>query len=503
MNIEIRHLTFDDYAELKKSMIDSYADIGGTFWKEETIKRLLEKFPEGQLCAVVDNVVVGSALSIKIPYSVSSTEHNYRTITGDYTLSTHNPKGDTMYGIEVFVHPDFRKLRIGRRLYDSRKELCEKLNLKSIVAGGRIPYYHKYSSTLSPKEFIEKVSSKEVYDPTLTFQLSNGFHVIRLMKNYLEGDIASEEYATLIEWNNIYYQSQKKLLNTGKEVVRLGLVQWLMRPIDTLDQFFEICEFYIDTVSRYRADFILFPELFNAPLLSQFNHMREYEAIRAMTVFTEPIKQKLSSFAIKYNVNIISGSLPQIQNGVLNNIGFVCKRNGDIEQYEKIHTTPAEKNEWDMVGGNTLKVFSTDCGNIGVLICYDIQFPELSRILAEENVNILFVPFLTSTQNGYTRVSRCAQARAIENECYVAIAGCVGNLPKIRNMDIQYAQSAVYTPADFAFPTDAVKAIATPNAEMCLIADVDLTLLKDLSINGSVTNLKDRRLDLFEVIRKK
>jgi predicted amidohydrolase len=60
-------------------------------------------------------------------------------------------------------------------------------------------------------------------------------------------------------------------------------------------------------------------------------------------------------------------------------------------------------------------------------------------------MNILFVPFLTDTQNGYTRVKHCAQARAIENECYVAIAGCVGNLPKVNNMDIQYAQAAVYT----------------------------------------------------------
>jgi predicted amidohydrolase len=59
-----------------------------------------------------------------------------------------------------------------------------------------------------------------------------------------------------------------------------------------------------------------------------------------------------------------------------------------------------------------------------------VEFPELSRLMADQGMNILFVPFLTDTQNGYTRVKHCAQARAIENECYVAIAGCVGNLPK-------------------------------------------------------------------------
>src|SRR5690554_7444769 len=97
-----------------------------------------------------------------------------------------------------------------------------------------------------------------------------------------------------------------------------------------------------------------------------------------------------------------------------------------------------------------LRVYETDCGKIGVLICYDVEFPELARILADQGMKILFVPFLTDTQNGYSRVRYCARARAIENQCFVAIAGSVGNLPKVHNMNIQYAQSAVFTPCDFA-----------------------------------------------------
>jgi predicted amidohydrolase len=112
---------------------------------------------------------------------------------------------------------------------------------------------------------------------------------------------------------------------------------------------------------------------------------------------------------------------------------------------------------------------------------------------------VLFVPFLTDSQNGYARVRHCSQARAIENECYVAIAGSVGNLPKVHNMDIQYAQSAVFTPCDFAFPPNGIKSEATPNAEMVLIVDVDLELLKDLHAHGSVRNLKDRRTDLYQL----
>ena len=154
-----------------------------------------------------------------------------------------------------------------------------------------------------------------------------------------------------------------------------------------------------------------------------------------------------------------------------------------------------------MQGGQSIQTYDTDCGRIGILICYDVEFPELGRILAEDGIDILFVPFLTDTQSGYSRVRNCAQARAIENECYVAIAGSVGNLPKVHNMDIQYAQSMVFTPCDFSFPTNGIKAEATPNSEMILIADVDLDLLRELNQFGSVRNLKDRRTDIYSVKR--
>jgi len=143
-----------------------------------------------------------------------------------------------------------------------------------------------------------------------------------------------------------------------------------------------------------------------------------------------------------------------------------------------------------------LKVFKTDIGKIGVLICFDVEFPELARLLADKGIRILLVPYWTDTKNAYLRVRRCAQARAIENECYVVITGSVGNLPKVKNMDIQYSQSTIFTPSDFAFPHDAVAAEATPNTEMTLLADLDLNLLKEIRNHGSVRNLESRRLDL-------
>jgi predicted amidohydrolase/GNAT superfamily N-acetyltransferase len=500
-NIELSFLTIADYKELKEAMIESYSTMPDAYWKEPQIKALIKKFGDGQVVLKVNGQLAGCALSIIVDYTQFEKHHTYKEVTGDYTFSTHSNEGNVLYGIDVFIKPEFRGLRLGRRLYDYRKELCEKLNLKSVAFGGRIPNYHKHAEELSPKAYLDKVRHKEIHDPVLNFQLSNDFHPVKVLKGYLEGDEASNDYAVLLEWDNIYYEVPSTKPTTIKKIVRLGLVQWQMRPYKNLDELMQQVEFFVDAVSGYRCDFALFPEFFNAPLMAENNHLSEPEAIRELAKHTATILQKFNELAIAYNINIITGSMPEIVDETLYNVGYLCKRDGSTERYEKIHVTPDEAKVWGMQGGNTIKTFDTDCGKIGVLICYDSEFPELSRILADEGMDILFVPFLTDTQNGYSRVRHCSQARAIENECYVAIAGSVGNLPKVHNMDIQFAQSMVFTPCDFSFPTNGVKAEATPNSEMILIADVDLDLLRELNAKGSVRNLRDRRTDLYEVNR--
>ena len=501
-NIELTFLNLDDYQELKEAMIESYATMTDAYWKEHQIDSLISRFPDGQVVIKVNNQIAGCALSIIVDYSKFDDHHTYEEITGNYTFNTHSPTGDMLYGIDVFIKPEFRGLRLGRRLYDYRKELCERLNLKGVAFGGRIPNYHQYADKLTPKQYIDKVRRKEIDDPVLNFQISNDFHPFKIMKNYLNGDGDSNDYAVLLEWVNIYYEKQHVKASIIKKVVRLGLIQWQMRPYKNLDELLQQVEFFVDAVSGYRSDFALFPEFFNAPLMAENNHLTEPEALRELAKHTEVITQKFSELAISYNINIISGSMPEIVNNRLYNVGYLCKRDGTVERYVKLHTTPDEIKVWGMQGGSEIKVFDTDCGKIGVLICYDVEFPELSRILADMGMDILFVPFLTDTQNGFSRVRNCAQARAIENECYVAIAGSVGNLPKVHNMDIQYAQSMVFTPCDFAFPANGIKAEATANTEMILIADLDIDLLRNLNQFGSVRNLKDRRKDIYELKKR-
>jgi predicted amidohydrolase len=143
----------------------------------------------------------------------------------------------------------------------------------------------------------------------------------------------------------------------------------------------------------------------------------------------------------------------------------------------------------------------TPKARIGVLVCYDIEFPEAARLLADEGAEIIFVPFSTDNLQAYLRVRYCAQARAIENQIYVALAGNVGNLPDVPNMEVHYGQAAVLTPADFAFPHDCIRAQADANVETVLICDLDLADLQSARLVGSVTPHSDRRPDLFSVAK--
>jgi predicted amidohydrolase len=283
--------------------------------------------------------------------------------------------------------------------------------------------------------------------------------------------------------------------------VRVGVVQLAMRPMSGLEAFFEQAAFFLEAMAGYRADFVCFPEYVNAPLMAPWKKAGAPAAIRHLAELTAPTRDFFSREAVAKGLNIITGSMPVVENGRLYNAVYLCRRDGTVEEQRKIHATPSEESEWQMSGGDRLEVFETDAGKVGILICYDVEFPELGRLLAAEGLQILFVPFCTDTASGFHRVRYCAQARAIENECYVVAAGSVGNLPGVANMDFQYARSAVFTPSDYDFPENAILTEAPAGLETALIADLDLGHLESLHRRGSVRNLRQRRTDFYRVER--
>jgi predicted amidohydrolase/ribosomal protein S18 acetylase RimI-like enzyme len=503
-HLVLRQTRPEDYADVAEIMERVYPDELQGAWTQEQFESQITRFPEGQICIEDNGRVVAAAISLVVKYSRWGQDHRYWDIVGNGYLTTHDPKGDVLYGVDVFVHPDYRDLRLGRRLYDARKELCQNMNLRGIIVGGRLPGYERVASQMTPQQYVERVQSREMTDPILTFQLANDFQVRRIVREYLPDDRPSGGYATLLEWVNIYFEEGGARAIGGRPSdVRVGAVQWQMRSTASLDDLYNQIEYFVDAVSGYQADVVLFPEFFNGPLMAPWNEKGPAEAVRQLAGYTDVIRDQMLKFAVSYNINIIAGSMPEYTGDQLRNVCYLLRRDGSWDRQYKIHVTPDEVGYWGLSGGDRVKLFDTDFGKVGILVCYDVEFPELARLMAEEGMHILFVPYWTDTKNSYLRVRRCAQARAIENECYVVITGSVGNLPRVENMDMQYSQAAVFTPSDFAFPHDAIAHEATANSETMLIADLDLDNLREIRSHGSVRNMKDRRLDLYELSWKK
>jgi len=265
------------------------------------------------------------------------------------------------------------------------------------------------------------------------------------------------------------------------------------------EDFFARMRFFVKTLAEYGCEFVLFPEFFTVPLVTLHALQTNDEAMRVLSDYAVRLRAEVSALAREFNTNIIAGSTAVIENGHLYNIAYLCHRDGRIESQYKIHPTPNEKDAWNMQGGDSLHVFDTDVGRVAILICYDSEFPELARLLSQQGADILFVPFWTDTRHGHLRVRYCAQARAIENECYVVTAGSFGNLAGVPNVDIQYAQSAIFSPCDIGFPPEGIVAEATANTEMTIFAELDLVRLRRLRTHGSVRNSQDQRRDLYSL----
>jgi predicted amidohydrolase len=198
-------------------------------------------------------------------------------------------------------------------------------------------------------------------------------------------------------------------------------------------------------------------------------------------------------------VNIVGGSHFTLEDGKLYNIAYLFRRNGTLEKQYKIHITPAERKWWGVEGGEKVEVFDTDRGRVAIQICYDIEFPELTRIAARKGAQIIFCPFNTDERLGFLRVRYCAQARCVENHVYVVTSGCIGNLPLVNNTDINYAQSGIFTPVDFSFSRDGIGAECNPNIETLVVHDVDIELLRRHRYVGTTQNWSDRRRDLYHI----
>ncbi len=508
MNVKVRRWKAEDVPSIMEVQKAAYSSFSReTLCDERNYRMQLDAFPEGQILAEVDGKVVGYATSLILLLDDDSPWYSYSEITGLATFSTHDPSGDTLYGADIAVHPDYRGMSIAGKLYEGRKRIMSRFNLRRMVAGGRIPGYKDHAGRMSPEEYIEKVKSGEMKDMALNAHLKAGYEVKGVHLDYLD-DQESLNYATFLEMPNPNFKPEKRKI-AGAPIrrpvrkVRVCAAQYQMRRLTSWEEFEKQVEFFVVTADEYYCHFLLFPELFTAQLFSLMApDLDTRQAIGELAKYTDRYVELFSRMARESGLHIIAGSHPVETEKGLKNVAHLFTPTGAVYTQDKIHVTPGERIHWGILPGDTLKIFDTGLARIAIQVCYDVEFPEPSRLLTLAGAEIIFVPFATDERKSYMRVRYCSHARAVENMIYVVMAGCVGNLPQVKSFLINYGQAAILTPSDFPFPMNATAAEAQAHTETVVITDLDLGALAQQREMGSVTHLLDRRPDLYEIRSK-
>ena len=356
----VRQAALADIAGIRDLMAKAYPAFGPTgVYSEAQLRGQMHQFREGQFVATYEGRIIGYCATFRIPESLALASHDWATITGRGYASRHDPQGDWMYGMDVCVDPDFRGRRIGQRLYNERRRLCQDLRLKGIVFAGRMPNLaRRWKAVGSAENYLKLVLEGKQRDPVIGFQLRNGFEPIGILHDYLPIDHESRGFATHMIWRNPQVPSgettEPARVMRRPQTVRVAAVQYQLRAVSSFEEFAHQVEYFVDVVADYKADFAVFPELFTLQLLSIENRkIPAADAIAALTNYTGRFKEMMSSLAVSYNVNIIGGSHPTREaDGEVYNISNVFLRDGSVHEQHKVHPTPNERYWWNIKGGD-------------------------------------------------------------------------------------------------------------------------------------------------------
>ncbi len=477
----------------------------GLLANERNYQMQITAFPEGQFVAVKDDKIVGYCSSLIVYLDDDSPWYAHGEITGFGSFSTHDPSGNTLYGADIAVDPDYQRQGVSKKLYAARKALLRRHNLKQMIAGGRIPGYSEYRGKMSAQEYVAKVLKGELYDKALNAHIRAGYEIQGVHYGYID-DEQSLGYSTHLVMPNPRHRAAKRAV-AGQPIkrtlrrARVCAVQYEMRKIRSWEEMCEQVEYFVDTADLYDSHLVIFPELFIAQMLCTFDRTTPLpELVARLADLHAQYVELFTDLAVTRQILIVAGSVPVHQpDGSIRNVAHLFSPMGNVYTQEKLHLTPAESTYWGLSQGEGLKVFETHLGRMAILICYDIEFPELSRMLVDAGVDLIVVPFATDERKSYQRVRYCAQARAVENTIYVVLAGNVGTLPRSPAMSLNFGQAAILTPSDFAFPLNGIAAEGVINTQTVVICDIDLGALEVEREVANVRPLIDRRPDIYFV----
>ncbi len=277
-----------------------------------------------------------------------------------------------------------------------------------------------------------------------------------------------------------------------KDRLRVASLQYFIRPVESFEQFHDQVNSLVETASDYRCELVVFPEYFTTQLLTLDNVKRPIrEQVRSLARQAPRFVEMMAEVARQHQIYIVGGTIPVEEDGELYNDCYVFAPSGKYGVQGKMHMTRFEAEEWFISPRSSLNVFETAFGKMAVLICYDVEFPELARVAARAGADILVCPSCTDDRQGFLRVRYCAHARAIENQMYVIHSGTVGSLPMVPAVSLNYGQASILTPSDFAFSRDGILAEGITNMESMVIGELNMATIADSRSSGTVLPLRD------------
>jgi predicted amidohydrolase len=278
------------------------------------------------------------------------------------------------------------------------------------------------------------------------------------------------------------------------ERIRVAALQYLLRPVARFEDFRDQVESLVETAEDYDCQIVVFPEYFTTQLLTLGDVKRPIpEQVRDLANQLPRYVDLFGRLAKRFRLHIVGGTIPVRDGDRMVNRCFFFSPSGEHGVQGKLHMTRFETEEWNISPSRTLKVFETPFGRVAIAICYDVEFPEIARAAAREGAHVLIVPACTDDRQSYLRVRYCAQARAIENQMYVIIAGTVGSIPMVPAVHLNYGQASILTPSDFPFARDGILAEGNPNQESMIIGELNLLTIQESRTTGTVIPLEDSR----------
>lgn len=276
--------------------------------------------------------------------------------------------------------------------------------------------------------------------------------------------------------------------------LRLGLLQYEVTAPPRLDLFAAKLDRLLAEGVTGGASLLVLPEYACMEVAAGFAGAGTAAAeLRAVCSVAKELLGIFRTAARRHNVWLLPGSMPWPDSDRVLNRAPLIAPDGALAFQDKSAMTRFETESWGVESGSPPCVFETPWGLIGIAICFDVEFPPLVRSQTLVGAKLILVPNCTDTMHGFNRVYLSARARAIENQCFVAVTPTVGDAPSLAGLDVNRGFAAVLGPADRGFPEDGVIARGELNRGMWVFADLDFAALDAVRENGSVRNFRSWR----------